>query len=200
MNNIFSNARTLLTALIVLGVSACATTLKSSIDQADSADLSTYKTYAWISEQPLLQSNTAAPELINPVNKDRVRRSIENELERKGYVKVPIADADFVVAFTLGARVQIRNYYDNFGYGYHGFYHGYSRFGSRYGGFGGTSSVRTFTEGTLVLDIFDNAQRKAIWHGSAAKSLYRDGNGQELIAEAVAALLGQFPDRRVLGP
>ena len=161
------------------------------------ADFGAFKTYAWITDEPLTQSNSAAPSLVNPLNEDRVRASVDSELERKGYLKVPRSEADFVVAFTLGARdrVRIRNYYDDFGYRYYGFYPGFRRFGPGYGGFGTRTSVRTITEGTLVVDIFDNRLKEAVWHGAATKRLSRDSNGQELIGEAVATLLGQFPDR-----
>ena len=40
--------------------------------------------------------------------------------------------------------------------------------------FGPSESVQTFTEGALVLDIFENTDKEAIWHGSATKRLADD--------------------------
>ena len=209
MNIVNLKIRTALSLLLVLSISACATQLKSSVDVADHAEFGELKTYAWITDQPLFTSNAASPDVVNPLNEQRIRTAIEGQLENKGYRKVTIDQADFVVAFTLGARdhVRVRQYYNDFGYNYYGFNHGFSRF-SRFGGFnrfgrgfngfGPTVSVQTFTEGTLVVDIFDTTEYEAIWHGSASKRLSRDNGALELIDEAVTALLAEFPDREAM--
>ena len=202
MKSRVSRANVWLIALLALGISGCATTLKSTVDTAEHADLTAFKTYAWIPSQSLA-SDSRAPALINPINGDRIRASIDAELQRKGYRRVSLAEADLAVAFTLGARdrIRIRNDFDRLGYRHYGFYPGFSRFGfygPRFGSLGTTTSVRTFTEGTLVVDIFDNRQREALWHGAASKRLSTNDNGDELIPEAVATLLGQFPDRAMM--
>ena len=215
MNIVNFKIRTALSLLLVLSISACATTLKSSVDVADHAEFGDLKTYAWITDQPLFTTNAASPDVVNPLNEQRIRTAVEGQLENKGYRKVTIDQADFVVAFTLGARdhVRVRQYYNDFGYNYYGYNHGFSRFGrfsrfSRFGGFnrfgrgfndfGPSVSVQTFTEGTLVVDVFDNTENEAIWHGSASKRLSRDNGALELIDEAVTALLAEFPDREAM--
>ena len=200
MNIINLKIRTVLSLLLVLSISACATTLKSSVDVADHAEFGALKTYAWITDQPFFTSSAASPEVINPLNEQRIRAAVEEQLQNKGYRQVSIDQADFVVAFTLGARqrVRVQQYYNDFGYNYYGYHHGFSRFGRfgrGLGGFGSSVSVRTFTEGTLVVDIFENAEKEAIWHGSASKRLSRDNGTRELIDEAVTVLLAEFPDR-----
>ncbi len=212
MNIVSLKIRTALSLLFVLSLSACATPLKSSVDVADNAEFGELKTYAWITDQPLFTSNAASPDVVNPLNEQRIRTAVEGQLENKGYQKVTIDQADFVVAFTLGARdrVRVTQYYNDFGYNYYGYHHGFSRF-SRFGRFGGFNrfgrgfngfgpsvSVQTFTEGTLVVDIFDNTENEAIWHGSASKRLSRDNGALELIDEAVTALLAEFPDREAM--
>lgn len=129
---------------------------------------------------------------------------MEQQLTRKGYEMAPIVEADFVVGFTLGAqdRVRVQRYYDDLGYRYYGFYPGFgrfSRFSPGFGGFGSSVSVRTFTEGTLVVDIFENTRKEAIWHGSASKRISSSEATRELIDEAVVALLAEFPDRGMIG-
>ena len=209
MNIVNFKIRTALSLLLVLSISACATPLKSSVDVADHAEFGELKTYAWITDQPLFTSNVASPDVVNPLNEQRIRTAVEGQLENKGYQKVSIDQADFVVAFTLGARdrVRVTQYYNDFGYNYYGYHHGFSRFGrfsrfNRFGhgfnGFGPSVSVQTFTEGTLVVDIFDNTENEAIWHGSASKRLSRDNGALELIDEAITALLAEFPDREAM--
>ena len=195
--------RTTLSLLIVLSISACATTLRSSVDIAEQAEFAELKTYAWITNQPFFASNAASPEVVNPLNEQRIRAAVEQTLQHKGYRKISIDQADFVVAFTLGARerVRVQQYYNDIGYRYYGYHQGFSRFsrfgrfGPGYGGFAPSVSVRTFTEGTLVVDVFENTEKQAIWHGSATKRLSGDGATIELIDEAVTALLAEFPDR-----
>ncbi len=208
MRHINLHVRSMLSILAVLTMSACATTLKSTVDTADHANLNGFKTYAWIDDGRLFNSSTQAPEVVNPLNEQRTRTAITEELERKGYQQASLAQADFVVAFTLGARdrVQVQNYYDDLGYGYYGYHSGFSRFGRGFGGFGrgfggfgrSSVSVRTFTEGTLVVDIFSN--KEAIWHGSATKRLSRTNGTRPLIDEAVATLFAQFPDSGTIMP
>ncbi len=203
MNIVNSKLRTALSVLVVLSISACATTLKSSVDVAEHAEFGELRTYAWVTNQPMFASNAASPEVVNPLNEQRIRTAVEEQLQNKGYRKVNIDQADFVVAFTLGARerVRVQQYYNDFGYNYYGYHHGFSRFGRfgrfgrGFGGFGPSVSVRTFTEGTLVVDIFENTEKEAIWHGSATKRLSRDNGTPELIDEAVTVLLAEFPDR-----
>ena len=197
MNIANSKIRAALALLVVLSISACATTLKSSVDVADHAEFGELRTYAWITDQHMFVSNAVSPEVVNPLNEQRIRTAVEEQLENKGYRKVTIDQADFVVAFTLGARerVRIQQYYNDFGYNYYGYHHGFSRSGRGFNGFGPSVSVRTFTEGTLVVDIFENTENEAIWHGSASKRLSRDNGTRELIDEAVTALLAEFPDR-----
>ena len=196
--------RTVTFGFVALLLGACATPIKSTIDQAANTDFSAYDTYAWISEEPYV-SATAGSQLASSLNHQRVRNSIEQELKAKGYRKVDAAEADFVLGFSLGTRdrVRVQHYYDTFGY-YYAYPGRFSRFGSinRFGFGGGfpavTQSIQTITEGTLAVDVFDNQSREAIWHGMATKSLTGDPNGAALIAEAVAALIGPLPDSMMI--
>lgn len=208
--------RILLTASIALLVGACATPITTTVDATEKTDIGMFKTYAWISDEQLRSSDAGAHSLINPVNDRRIRESIDSELMRKGYHRVPLAKADLAVGFTLGTRdkVVVRNNYDHFGYRYFGYHNGFDRFNSRFSrfssfgrlnrygygygsGFGYNAAIptaRVITEGTLVVDVFDNTEKEALWHGAATKRLSRSTNGSELISEAVDSLLGQFPD------
>ena len=194
--------RPLLATVVVLTLSACASAIQSTVDVADQADFSNFQTYAWITDESLIARSDATSELGYPLNEQRTRAAVERELARKGYRKVSGAEADFVVSFTVGSRVRVQQYYNNYGYSYHGYHHGFTRYGySRfgypgYGHYGSTASVYTFTEGSLVVDIFDNRSKEAIWHGSASKRLSRKDkdNATQLIDQAIASLLIEFPD------
>ncbi len=172
------------------------------MDVADQADFSNFQTYAWITDESLIARSDATSELGYPLNEQRTRAAVERELARKGYRKVSGTEADFVVSFTVGSRVRVRQYYNNYGYSYHGYHHGFTRYGYAgygypgYGHYGSTASEYTFTEGSLVVDIFDNRSKEAIWHGSASKRLSRKDkeNATQLIDQAIVSLLIEFPD------
>ena len=170
------------------------------MDTADHAVIGGFETYAWLNELPLLESSAVAPSVVNPLNQQRIRFAVEQELRRKGYREAPAGEADLLVGFSLGARdrVRVQQFYNDFGFRSYGHHSRFGRFGPGFGGFGGGASVRTVTEGILVVDIFDNASKEAIWHGSASKRVSRDSGARELIDEAVAALLEQFPDRDMM--
>jgi len=196
--------RPLLATVVVLTLSACASAIQSTVDVADQADFSNFQTYAWITDESLIARSDATSELGYPLNEQRTRAAVERELARKGYRKVSGTEADFVVSFTVGSRdrVRVQQYYNNYGYSYHGYHHGFTRYGYAgygypgYGNYGSTASVYTFTEGSLVVDIFDNRSKEAIWHGLASKRLSRKDkdNATQLIDQAIASLFIEFPD------
>ena len=199
-----SPVRAVVLGLLASVLGACATPVRSTVDVADDAMFGELKTFAWITEASLLNSNANVHGLVNPINEQRLRSGIEAELHEKGYRKVDADEADFVIAFSLGAREQVRvqQFYINFGYAYYGHFRGFSRFGirfgPRFGGVGPVVNTRTFNEGTLVLDVFDTSNRQAIWHGRATRRLSRDDTGPELIEDAITTLLAEFPDREVM--
>jgi uncharacterized protein DUF4136 len=57
--------------------------------------------------------------------------------------------------------------------------------------------VAMYTEGMLSVDVFDNATREPVWHGWARKAIVGSDikNPEATIAEAVAAILADFPPR-----
>jgi len=95
--------------------------------------------------------------------------------------------ADFTVAFTVGARDLIN--VDDYPLGYRG----RRPWSARY--FGTGADVTTYTEGTLAIDIFDNGSRQPVWHGWARKRI-TGGDIEDpapTIDAAVRAILAGFP-------
>ncbi len=203
----FSLGRRLAVLLSMLALSACATAIKSTVDVADNADFAGLNTYAWMTDLPTIEQWAVENDL-NPLHEQRIRAAVEAELEHKGYGKAARDEADFVVFVRLAVtdRQQVREFYGGYGYNYYGYYPGYRHGFGHYRGYGyypGLSRssvyVQTVTEGNLVVDIFDNRSKEAIWHGSASKRLGRTDETVELIDEAVTALLARFPDKAFLG-
>ncbi|MCZ6855540.1 MAG: DUF4136 domain-containing protein [Gammaproteobacteria bacterium] len=165
----------------------CASSARVQTDFNPSADFSTYRSFSFISDKPLLVASIG----LSPLLEGRLINATRGELTSKGYRFVANREmADFVVSFTMGARDKIRvtSYPSN--------YRGYNQWGW------GTSyynevNVRNYTEGTLSIDVFDVKRRNPVWHGWAVKTISTQDrrNPTPVINEVVAAIFADFPAR-----
>ena len=181
--------RIIATLSVAIVLSACASTFQATHDSDPAQDFSNYQTFAWISKNPMtLGSTSVAP---NPLIQPRIMSSLERALKAKGYrfAKQPNS-ADFVLAFTVGSREEIRvDSYPSMAGGYHG------RWGGGYYGYGTETTVRQYTKGMLAVDIFDVRNRRPVWHGVATKKISEGDrqNMQVTIDAAVDAIMAGFP-------
>jgi hypothetical protein len=178
----------LVIAAILIVASGCATTLQTHSDHDASQDFSGYRTFAWMSDQPMM----APPEQIarvSPLNRNRIEKAIESELTAKGFQKTADRSAaSFVVSYTVGARDRVD------AQSYPAPYAGPWRWGYPYWR---DVDVRTYTEGTLAIDIFDGKTHQPVWHGRGSKQITEHDvtHAAEEIPPAVAAILKEFPPR-----
>ncbi|MEO0616662.1 MAG: DUF4136 domain-containing protein [Pseudomonadota bacterium] len=181
----------------LLSLAGCSTTPKVFSDYDPEQSFEGYQQFSWISDNPMTVSGDRGP---NPITAARLKQAIQQEFERKGFefVAKP-ADADFVVAWTVGARdrvdVRSRQYVDY--YGPHWRW-GYGYYGVRSVPSGTRTEVesREYTEGSLAIDVFDAARKAPVWHGSASKRLSEaelKGDSGEAIRNAVMRILEGFP-------
>jgi hypothetical protein len=176
--------------LSALGVASC-TTMRARSDFYSEADFSSYRSFAWVDESPLVRSASSRVE-ISPLSVRRVREAIERELAGKGFEQVVSRDgADFAVAFTVGARDNIvRNDYPVY-------YRSRGPWLWRAPYYAPYINVEIYTEveGTLAIDIFDNATRQPVWHGWVSKRITGADLDDPLpaINAAVKAILRDFP-------
>ena len=192
---------TLRQSILLLGavalISGCASQAKTSFDYDRENDFSAYKSWAWISDEPMKVGPTTG--VVSPLLGNRIMSAIETSLASKGYGLVDTPEsADFVVSFTIGSReeIDVDSYPSmsaNIGYAYPRHW----RWGGAYYGLGvGTeTTVRQYTRGMLAIDMFDVSERRPVWHGTAEKRL-RDSDRdapQEVINGAVDAILAGFP-------
>lgn len=167
-----------------LAVGGCATgpTIRTDFDQT--ADFSRFRTFSWVF--------TAPPQNMNPMLFQRVRDSIDRTLQQRF---TPATPGDFAIAFTLGRRdtVQITDLGP-----YGPFFHRWDRgWGSRPGWRSAGQrrvDVRNVTDGTLVIDIYDTATRRPVWHGIATQQISPSRPpSQAQIDAAIAEVLSRFP-------
>jgi hypothetical protein len=174
-----------------LVLAACASPIRTEHDADPAADFTKYRSFAWISQDPVMGPTPGVMrgEYISPIDEQRIRSAVDADLLAKGYRRAESVDsADLVVSFMIGSQQKVRT--ESTPGRSSSYYSAYGR-GAWYGG----ASVRTYTyvEGTLVLEFYDRATRHAVWAGWASKRLSKSDDSEETIRKAVAAILEEFP-------
>ena len=97
-----------------------------------------------------------------------IRNAIQRELQAKGYsFSADRQSADFAVAYTVGTREMIR--VDSYPADYRGPWGWHVPYSYYYYH---DVSAHSYTQGTLGVDVFDNASRKPVWHVITSYSIH----------------------------
>lgn len=175
----------LLSAVLLTGC----TTIRTGAHKDESVSFSQYKTFAWIADDPLIQG-AGQQTRISPLSRKKIVQAIKQELNAKGFTHLPNADqADFVVSYTVGTRERID--VTSYPHAYRGDW-GWHLYGRDY--YRTEVVHRSYTEGTLGIDIFDGATKQPVWHGWASKTISSADreNPSPSIQKAVAAIMERF--------
>ncbi len=165
--------------LLVLG---CATPVQT--DYKAGANFTRYRTFALL---PLPQQ--APPEdpgmalrLAQPA-----REAVVGELTAKGLAEAPANQADLAVNLKGRSlpRVEVKNY----GYTYPVM----TRYGTVTVVENPYTSVSTYTERTLVIEIFDNQRKELVWVGSMKKDTSSKPVSAQTLQDAIRKILAKFP-------
>ena len=170
-------------------IAACASPIDTEHVANPEVDFSRFTTFAWIGEQPL--PDAAAEDTarrVSSVAAERLHAAVEAELRGKGYEPTAPQGAELLVAFSVG-REQVVREEQVAGRTT------VSTPGSGVGTWYRSSPVRTrtFTEGTLTLQLLDRASRQAVWVGWGSKRVTGSEPSEELIRRAVAEILAPLP-------
>jgi Domain of unknown function (DUF4136) len=169
--------------IVLVGLFTGCASLSVKSDFNPSVDFDSFKTFAWISEHPLV----GMPAGSNPLLEQRIIDVTEELLTAKGYRYVANpGTADFVVGFAVGAEDKVR--IDSYPTRYRGTWHWSPVYVQ-------DVNVRQYTEGRLTVDIFDVATQQPAWHGWATKNITgTDPNASRTaLREVLAAILAKFP-------
>ena len=179
-------------ATLLVMLTGCSTTpsIKTNFEVNPAVNTANYKTFSWLTKDHLLVPSST----LSPITKLKISQAIETELISKGYTLVNSKEnADFTVSFTVGSRdkIKVSSYpatYQSFGWGRR-FYGGYHTMGMTT-----QTQVRSYTEGKLAIDIYDEHSKQPAWHGWASKRLTsKDAKNKDvLIKQAVVQLLMTF--------
>ncbi|HKK50086.1 MAG TPA: DUF4136 domain-containing protein [Myxococcota bacterium] len=171
-------------ALGLMGLAVgCASPVRT--DWEPGVDFSRLQRFHWL-EPP--RSEEASPFADNDLLRKRLRAAVRQALEDRGYRAMEEAEeADFLVTWDLTLDEKLRA--DGGGVGV--FYGGLGYRGSLYSG----STVRSYQESTLFIDILDAETRELIWRGWSSgviETRDRDRDREEL-DEGVRQILEAFP-------
>ena len=178
----------ILTALVAVGLTGCATeTLRAQSDHDSAQSFASYRTYTWIADEPLMAPPGQALQ-VSPLNRQRIVRAIEDEMRAKGFQKsMDRSKSDFAVSYTVGARDRLDVS------SYPAPYAGRWGWGGPY--FGSQVDLHMYTEGTLAIDIFDASTHQPVWHGWGSKRITAHDvtHAAEQIPPAVTQILKSVP-------
>lgn len=169
-------------ALAGLLVVVSCSSMKISNDYDRNADFAGFKTYSWVEGQTL--------EGDYPLVHERLVRAIEGQLAMKGLNEAD-SNPDVFVTYHADENESIRIDTDHFGYGYGpGWYWGGMGMGSS------TTRVRSYTQGTLIVDVWDAKQKRLVWRGTATDTVSESPTPQKIdkkVNQAIGKMFESFP-------
>ncbi len=153
---------------------ACASSIRVRSDYDHNANFKKYRTFAF------RDGNSTG----NPVLDQRIKTDIAGALKARGMEEARTETADAIVVAHAATRTR-RSYdtfYDN-GWG-----------GWRWRWARPTVVVNEFEVGTIVVDVFDNQSKTAVWHGFASRVLHDDpAKDADQTDRAVTRIFKQYP-------
>ncbi len=126
-----------------------------STDFDPSTNFAMFRTYYWA-------KSDAIPG--NDIQNQRIMNAVDGWLMQKGWTKAPKGTADVAIAAHVSTNTKktLETFYGGWG-------------GWGWGGWGpSTAEVRTYLEGTLIIDMFNAKTQKLIWRGTATDTISDD--------------------------
>ena len=165
--------------LLCIGVLTSCSSVKVVSDYDTKVDFSTYKTFAFYKKGIDKAS-------VSDLDKKRIMRAIENELNKKGLVKS--TNPDILVSIFTKSREKVNVTDNNLGYGFGWGYNPWF--------FGSTNlNINQYTEGTLFIDFIDKNKNELVWQGigSGAMKMTNIDKKEKLINEFVNKIILAYP-------
>ena len=165
--------------LLCIGILTSCSSVKVVSDYDTKVDFSTYKTFAFYKKGIDKAS-------VSDLDKKRIMRAIENELNKKGLVKSK--NPDILVSIFTKSREKVNVTDNNFGYGFGWGYNPWF--------FGSTNlNINQYTEGTLFIDFIDKNKNELVWQGigSGAMKMTNIDKKEERINEFVNKIILAYP-------
>ena len=161
--------KTMLSVAVVLIMTGCSS-ISTSFDYDRDVDFGKYATYTWMQNDKMARSF--------PFFDKRLKAAINKEMFDRG-LKEHKDNPDLLITYAAAVQEKISGTTTT---GYHGWY----------GWGGGYTTVNTYNEGTLIIDIVDYEQNQLIWRGWATSAVDREPDDDD-ITFVVEKILRTFP-------
>jgi hypothetical protein len=133
--------------------------------------------------------------LVSPFTLSHIHQVLGDELGKRYQKESAESKPDFIVNYhvVVEEKIDPRSYNDLYGYGMYGrgyYYHPHPMY------YGVNSGIRTYNQGSLIIDIIDGKTNKPIWRGVSQKRLSKGmapQNQREVLSMAVSEVIAQFP-------
>ncbi|WP_047247510.1 DUF4136 domain-containing protein [Maribacter thermophilus] len=177
--------------LAVFMLSSCSS-IQVLSDYDQQADFNGYKSYAFY-------KTGIDKAQISDLDKKRILRAIEAEMQSRGFVKSE--NPDLLVSIFTKEQERVDIYNNNFGWG-GAWGWGYNPYawGPGWGWGWGGNSVSTRTQGSLYIDLIDTKSKELVWQGKGEGTLANTNNiekKEQRIKEFVSQILEQYPPNAV---
>jgi hypothetical protein len=169
--------------LILCGCS----TVSVTTDYDPTASFEDYRTYA-------LESPANAP-LLSPSADAALRSALHENLTARGIHEVRVNNKPDL-AVVPHARLQqrhTREQYNHWGYGVGGWPFGAGYYGMWIGEPYPTTTIESYTEGTLILDFVETSHRTLVFRGTVKATVGNAKRTAENIGEAVEKIVATIP-------
>lgn len=177
--------------MVIAMLAACTSSPKIHSDYDRSIDFSQYRTYGYYSPMGIENPNYSS--LLGQMFRD----AIDVQMKQRGYVLSSNPDVLFNVSARMEDKTRVTTTSNPGMYG--GGYYGYRRgMYDPWGGYGyGTSThVSQYTEGTVNIDMVDPKLKRMLWEGVAiGKVKDKNDNLRQDIMTGVAEMFEGYPFR-----
>ncbi len=178
------------TLLVIVG--SCSST-RYIFDSDTQHSFKGYSSYAWfqLASPP---DKAQPPTEANTILTTRIHRAIDRELTTMGMKTAPVADADFLVTYSLVLQAKMVMYSTGWSMPMGGWgWGGWGGWGWGGGWSGGRTSMDSYTEGTIVVDVLDTKTRTLVWRGIAENAFSKPNPDDEKIADVIGKVMEGFP-------
>jgi hypothetical protein len=148
-------------------------------DYDKSVDFTQYKFYAF-------QKSGIDKVEISDLDKKRILRAIDTQMALKGFAKSATPDLLINIFTKEREQVEVNEFNAGWGYGW--------GWGWNPHMWGGNTSVSSYVEKTLFIDLIDARKRELVWQGQGVGVLSQEREKKDKqINEFVAKILAQYP-------
>ncbi len=152
------------------------------------ANFSAYHTYAWI-PQKIDEGGTSASVAVqrNTLLDNRIRSAVDANMTAKG-LTLNEQSPDLLVVYHTGMQNKVE--VTDWGYSYSGSYWGWA---------GRDIDAYNYTEGTLIVDLVNAANKQLTWRGSATGVVDPGRSPEEVqatINDVVSQMFANYPPKK----